>query len=66
MVSYFIGGSLGSLLGAWSWRVAQWRGVCGFALASIVMALVVYSLGRKHGVPADSPGRVSASDMPMP
>lgn len=65
MVSYFTGGSLGSLLGAWGWRVAQWRGVCGFALAATVLALVVYSLGRKHLVPADSPGQVRASDVPM-
>jgi predicted MFS family arabinose efflux permease len=65
MVSYFTGGSLGSLLGAWSWRLAQWRGVCGFALASIVMALVVYSLGRKHRVAADSPGRIADGDVVM-
>jgi predicted MFS family arabinose efflux permease len=65
MLSYFTGGSLGSLLGAWSWRLAQWRGVCDFALASIVLALLVYALGRKHRVAADSPGRVRVSDMPM-
>lgn len=65
MVSYFTGGSLGSLLGAWSWRVAQWRGVCGFALATTVLALVVYSLGRKHLVVADSPGQARTADLPM-
>jgi predicted MFS family arabinose efflux permease len=65
MVSYFTGGSLGSLLGAWSWRIAQWRGVCGFALAATVLALVVYSLGRKHRVAADSPAQVVADTVPL-
>ena len=65
MVSYFTGGSLGSLLGAWSWRIAQWRGVTSFALASILLALVVYALGRKHPVTADSPGHVAAGDVVM-
>jgi predicted MFS family arabinose efflux permease len=65
MVSYFIGGALGSILGAWSWRFAQWRGVCGFALASIVLALMVYGLGRKNRVAADSPGALAEGDVVM-
>jgi len=50
MVSYFIGGALGSVLGAWSWRVAQWRGVCAFELIATLFALAVYWHGRHaHG-----------------
>jgi predicted MFS family arabinose efflux permease len=51
MVCYFTGASLGSLLGAWSWRVAQFRGVCAFELLATISALLVYRLGRNaHGV----------------
>jgi predicted MFS family arabinose efflux permease len=62
MVSYFTGGSLGSLLGAWSWRLAQWHGVCGFALVVTMLSLLVYWLGRKHQVAADLPGSSRPAD----
>jgi predicted MFS family arabinose efflux permease len=48
MVCYFVGGSLGSVLGAWSWRIAQWHGVCAFALLATGSALLVYWLDRKR------------------
>jgi predicted MFS family arabinose efflux permease len=46
MVCYFSGGALGSVLGAWSWRSAQWRGVCAFELLATIAALLVYWRGR--------------------
>jgi predicted MFS family arabinose efflux permease len=41
MTTYFVGGSLGSVLGAWAWERWGWPGVCavgvGFALAALAM-----------------------------
>jgi predicted MFS family arabinose efflux permease len=48
MVCYFIGGATGSLLGAWSWRLAGWPGVCGFALAGISLALAYFSVSSRR------------------
>jgi predicted MFS family arabinose efflux permease len=45
MVSYFVGGSLGSLLGAYGWSVGRWSGVCLVGLVLLVAALAVYSKG---------------------
>jgi predicted MFS family arabinose efflux permease len=39
MVCYFAGGALGSILGAYAWKLHGWAGVCGFCL--IVMALML-------------------------
>lgn len=46
MVSYFIGGSLGSLIGAYAWSIARWNGVCVVGGLMLVVALVVY--GTRH------------------
>ncbi|MGA2810396.1 MAG: MFS transporter [Candidatus Acidiferrum sp.] len=54
MVCYFIGGSTGSLLGAWSWRVAQFRGVSLFELLATILALLVYRLGHRTHAPETS------------
>ncbi len=56
MVSYFAGGSLGSLLGAWSWRLAQWQGVCLFGSVSILIALFVYWRGNRARQAGVNPG----------
>ena len=49
MVSYFIGGSLGSMLGAYSWSIGRWAGVCIVGTVMLVDALVVYVLrGRRR------------------
>ncbi len=48
MVFYFVGGSLGSLLGAYGWSVARWTGVCTVGTLLLVVALVVYILGSKR------------------
>jgi predicted MFS family arabinose efflux permease len=45
MVSYFIGGSLGSLLGAYGWSIGRWNGVCAVGILILVVALVVYAVG---------------------
>jgi predicted MFS family arabinose efflux permease len=52
MFCYFVGGGLGSYLGALSWHAAGWRGVCGFGVIVMVMAIVTESIyGRKAGRP---------------
>jgi predicted MFS family arabinose efflux permease len=43
MVCYFAGGAVGSVLGAWSWRVAGWSGVCCLGLAVMAFGLLVFS-----------------------
>ena len=48
MVSYFIGGSLGSSLGAYAWSIERWNGVCAVGTLLMVVALVVYTIrGRR-------------------
>ena len=48
MVSYFIGGSLGSILGSYGWSSAKWNGVCGAACLLLVGALVFFALNSKR------------------
>jgi predicted MFS family arabinose efflux permease len=43
MTSYFIGGSLGTFLGALGWQLYGWWGVCGFALLALSAGLAVYA-----------------------
>ena len=48
MSCYFIGGGLGSYLGALSWHAAGWWGVCGFGAVAMSVALVTESIyGRQ-------------------
>lgn len=42
MFSYFLGGSLGSLLGTLGWSIARWNGVCMVAILMLVAAFIVY------------------------
>ena len=48
MVSYYLGGALGSTLGAYGWSLWKWRGVCLVGLLMLVVAFVAYFKGRKH------------------
>ena len=48
MFMYFIGGSLGSLLGTLGWSIAKWNGVCGAACFLLIVALVFYILNSKR------------------
>lgn len=48
MSCYFIGGGLGSYLGALAWHAAGWWGVCGFGALAISIAIVTESIcGRE-------------------
>lgn len=40
MIGYFGGGSLGSLLGSWTWSKWQWPGVCATGIALMMLAAV--------------------------
>jgi predicted MFS family arabinose efflux permease len=41
MVSYFLGGALGSSLAAWGWSIWGWKGVCLVGLSALVIDLVM-------------------------
>jgi len=43
MTCYFIGGSIGSIVGAWGWRLAGWWGVCTCGLVAITLGLAIFS-----------------------
>jgi predicted MFS family arabinose efflux permease len=49
MFSYFVGGSIGSLLGAWGWDHYRWPGVCGAALGMLALAGLAYARGSLRG-----------------
>ncbi len=44
MFCYFVGGGLGSYLGAICWHLAGWRGVCGFGAAVLALAVGVEAI----------------------
>jgi predicted MFS family arabinose efflux permease len=44
MVMYFVGGSLGSALGAYGWKLAKWNGVCIAGLTLSLLALAIHIL----------------------
>ncbi|HEY9874267.1 MAG TPA: hypothetical protein V6D12_12570, partial [Candidatus Obscuribacterales bacterium] len=47
---YFVGGALGSFLGAYGWSHWQWSGVCAFGLLLLVGAWITFWQGqRKSG-----------------
>ncbi|GCE11761.1 MFS transporter [Tengunoibacter tsumagoiensis] len=48
MTLYFVGGSLGSLLGTWGWSLAGWNGVCGVACMMLLLALALYIFNSKR------------------
>jgi predicted MFS family arabinose efflux permease len=47
MVSYFIGGSLGSFLGAYAWDHFGWNGVCAVGLIFMMVAMMAHFIKRK-------------------
>ena len=59
MVSYFLGGSLGSWLCAYAWKWAGWAGVCGMGMGAIAIAFWVYHHHRRplQGYPDQSGDR---------
>lgn len=44
MVSYFVGGSLGTYFGAQAWKHAGWTGVCAVGLGFTLLALLAHGL----------------------
>lgn len=48
MVSYFIGGSLGTWLASIAWQYAQWSGVCFVGAAMAILALTVHLIFSKR------------------
>ena len=48
MFAFFIGGSLGSLLGTFGWSIAKWNGVCGIACLMLIAALAFYIFNGKR------------------
>jgi predicted MFS family arabinose efflux permease len=50
MFCYFIGGGLGSWLGAICWHWKGWWGVCGFGTATLCLAIVVESLYNRAAI----------------
>ena len=46
MVTYFIGGSLGSILGAYAWSRMGWAGVC--LCGGVALALALLPFARRH------------------
>ena len=50
MVSYFVGGSLGTALGTYGWSVARWNGVCAVGIAMLVVAIAWYFFNGQHRI----------------
>jgi predicted MFS family arabinose efflux permease len=48
MFMFFLGGSLGTLLGTFGWSIAKWNGVCGIACFLLILAVGFYILNSKH------------------
>ncbi|RYG39435.1 MFS transporter [bacterium] len=51
MTCYFIGGSLGSALGAWAWGAFGWPGVCAVGVGAGLLALAVFVTRKPETVP---------------
>lgn len=48
MVTYFIGGSLGSMLGTYGWSFAHWTGVCAVSIVLMLVGLAFYFLNSRR------------------
>ncbi len=55
MVSYFVGGALGSTIGAYAWDRWHWTGVWTLGAALSATGLVVLFTGSKQGKPSFDP-----------
>jgi predicted MFS family arabinose efflux permease len=51
MVCYFLGGAIGSYLGAYSWEMWQWNGVCALGLFVLSLAFITH-FGRRKRKPS--------------
>ncbi|HET6763652.1 MAG TPA: MFS transporter [Longimicrobiaceae bacterium] len=57
MVAYFLGGALGSLVGAWAWDHWGWGGVCATGAVMLALGGLTHVLGRSTPPPTTSPAR---------
>ncbi|WP_160675975.1 MFS transporter [Clostridium sp. C8-1-8] len=48
MVSFFLGGALGSFLGSYSYSHFGWYGVCAFGILTQIVALILHNTAKKH------------------
>jgi predicted MFS family arabinose efflux permease len=50
MTSFFIGGTLGSIVGSYAWTIAGWTGVCTVGLVLVIAGSlpILISLKKKH------------------
>jgi predicted MFS family arabinose efflux permease len=46
MVTYFVGGALGTFLAGFAWSLWQWNGVCALGASFFGAALIVWALGN--------------------
>ncbi|MGP7818029.1 MFS transporter [Niallia sp. 01092] len=46
MVSFFLGGALGSFLGSYSYAHFGWYGVCSFGIATQILAVIVHKTAK--------------------
>jgi predicted MFS family arabinose efflux permease len=63
MVTYFLGGALGSALGAWGWAQWGWNGVCAAGAAQLLVALGVR--WSSHRTVAATAGTAVGEDTPI-
>ncbi|WP_434512354.1 MFS transporter [Desulfitobacterium sp. AusDCA] len=47
MVTYFIGGALGSALGVTLWSAWEWQGVCWGGLGLVLLSLIIWKFNKK-------------------
>jgi predicted MFS family arabinose efflux permease len=52
MVSRFVGGAIGSLVGAYAWSHGRWPAVCASALGMNALALVIHFVAKRREVSA--------------
>ena len=45
---YFVGGAVGSFLGAYGWRIWQWNGVCAVGLLLSIIAFSSFLIKSRH------------------
>jgi len=64
MVTYFLGGSLGSAMGAWGWTHYRWNGVCAAGAIELVVALSIRWRAHATGSvePVKRPGEELAAE----
>ena len=55
MVSRFIGGAMGSLVGAFAWSHGRWPAVCAAALGMNTLALTIHFVARRREVSVPQP-----------